>query len=905
MSEPHGKDPTRGLESPRTLRLVRSDANEETLPTPPEGAANPIHGEHSPVEQTLPLSAVQSAANRSAVNHPPSGISSQSAPSNIRFRHLRAWREGGLGRVYIALDEELHREVALKEIKPQHAGNKNSQERFLIEGEVTGSLEHPGIVPVYGMGRYSDGRPYYAMRFVAGETLEEAIQRFHGMAGQDRVLHEQQIGNDDETRLVGNQEPETTDTEAPTPRGKGSTPTTDHGPRTTDIAGARAIAFRELLGRFIAVCNAIAYAHSRGVLHRDLKPGNILLAKYGETLVVDWGLAKVAGQKDESASETDVAPLELQSGTGTAPTRLGAVVGTPAYMSPEQAEGRQDLLGSASDIYSLGATFYSVLTGRSPFMDPRLDVVLENVRRGRFPRPRQVKPEAPRALEAICLKAMALRREDRYETASALADDLEHWLADEPVSAYPERSVERAARWIRRHKAAALTTAIGLLLLTVVAIAAAVLVNHQRLIADTARRNADVAFREARDAVDDLFTKVSEDSLLNQPGMQGLRRDLLQKTLDYYQRFLQQRADDPTVKEEFAATLFRAGRIIDELQSPEKALPYLRQARDIQQQLRAAAGHDSKPLQALADTQNALGRSLSRGQQFESALAAFIDGRKLRQQLVDLDPQDFEYQRALANSVMNIGLISGDLGQYNNAADQFNTARQLREKLLAAGDDSIKLRRDLAMGSYNEGKLELKRDQPAAAARHFEDAAARFQRLGEDDPRDLTIEYLLATDYRLLADAHSKDGSPAESIRFDEQARDGFARLVDRNPEVVEYQSTLAGTYLELARRQEKEAPTAAVENCAKAQAIFSELVKRYPQNPQFRRDLAVTVRSRGILELANGQRESGLQNLRSSVEQLEKLLEEFPNHEDFKTELNTSRRALEVTLAPPETQAA
>src|SRR5262249_54279770 len=128
-------------------------------------------------------------------------------------------------------------------------------------------------------------------------------------------------------------------------------------------AGQRAVAFRELLSRFIAVCNAVAYAHSRGVLHRDLKPGNIILGKYGETLVVDWGLAKVLGQQDDSVTFVDEAPLQVRSGGGSAPTKMGSLVGTPVYMSPEQAAGRLDLVGPASDIYSLGATLYCVLTG--------------------------------------------------------------------------------------------------------------------------------------------------------------------------------------------------------------------------------------------------------------------------------------------------------------------------------------------------------------------------------------------------------------------------------------------------------------------------------------------------------------------------------------------------------------
>src|SRR5580658_4714142 len=204
-----------------------------------------------------------------------------------RFRLLRPHARGGLGEVFVALDCELHREVALKQILDKHADDPVSRQRFVLEAEVTGGLEHPGIVPVYGLGIYGSGRPYYAMRFIRGDTLKEAIERYHADAA---------AGDGDR----------------------------------------RSLELRRLLRRFLDVCNAIDYAHSRGVLHRDIKPGNIVLGRHGETLVVDWGLAKATGKAEPGAEERTLMP---SSASGSAETLPGSALGTPAYMSPEQARG--------------------------------------------------------------------------------------------------------------------------------------------------------------------------------------------------------------------------------------------------------------------------------------------------------------------------------------------------------------------------------------------------------------------------------------------------------------------------------------------------------------------------------------------------------------------------------------
>jgi serine/threonine protein kinase len=356
-----------------------------------------------------------------------------------RFRVLRPHAQGGLGAVFVALDTELHREVALKQILEHHADDPASRQRFLLEAEVTGGLEHPGIVPVYGLGTYGDGRPYYAMRFIRGDSLKEAIERFHARPASRPVGWVEQ----GEAHQRASASP-------PVGLEDSTHPTNDPGRRSLEL--------RKLLRRFMDVCNAIDYAHSRGVLHRDIKPGNVIVGRYGETLVVDWGLAKATGQSDPASGERTLRP---SSASGSAETLPGSALGTPAYMSPEQAEGNLEALGPRSDVYSLGATLYCLLTGGPPFAGDPMEVI-PRVQRGEFRSPRQIDSTIDRALEAICLKAMALRPEDRYGTCRALAEDIERWLADEPVSAWKEPLGRRARRWGRRNRTAVAAVLVAL-----------------------------------------------------------------------------------------------------------------------------------------------------------------------------------------------------------------------------------------------------------------------------------------------------------------------------------------------------------------------------------------------------------------------------------------------------------
>jgi serine/threonine-protein kinase len=346
-----------------------------------------------------------------------------------RYTLTRLHAKGGIGQVWPAHDEDIGRDVALKELRPDRGDSPAATARFLEEAKVTGQLEHPGIVPVYELVKPREGQPCYAMRFVGGRTLADAIKDYHRRRQAGEV-----------------------------------------GP----------LELRQLLTAFVGVCNAVAYAHSRGVLHRDLKPSNVALGDYGEVLVLDWGLAKLVGKPEDA---TSLLPVSVGQADSREETRQGQILGTPAYMAPEQAEGRLDRMDQRSDVYGLGAVLYEVLAGEPPFGGSDTPEVLKRVVQEPPVPPRQRVAATPPALQAICLKALAKERGERYGSAGELAREVEHFLADEPVAAYRELWPARLGRWARHHRPLVAAAAALLLTATVALAVSTALIRSQELAA--------------------------------------------------------------------------------------------------------------------------------------------------------------------------------------------------------------------------------------------------------------------------------------------------------------------------------------------------------------------------------------------------------------------------------------
>ena len=756
------------------------------------------------------------------------------ATGTSRFHILRPHAKGGLGEVFLARDEELNREVALKEIQGRHADHPESRLRFLVEAEVTGGLEHPGIVPVYGLGRYPDGRPYYAMRFIRGESLKEAIDRFH-------KADEKPDRDPDE----------------------------------------REIELRKLLKQFIDVCNAMEYSHSRGVIHRDLKPANIMLGLFGETLVVDWGLAKFQDRAELSLGEDTMPPLRPMSATGTtSATIYGSAIGTPQFMSPEQAEGKLDEMGPASDVYSLGATLYYLLTGVTAFQDRQILTLLQKVKNAEFPPPRQVNRRVPAALDAVCVKSMSLKPADRYPSARALADDLERWLGDTPVSCFQEPFAVRARRWAKRHKLLVGISS-SVFLFGVVSLSVfSVMIKREK-------ERTDMFYGMAKGAVDEMLTKLGDEDLADIPQMEPVRKSMLIKAKAFYEKFLKERSAGGSLQLETGEAGVRLGDIqVLAEKSYDRAISLF-------QQLVSKDSKSPPDRRALALALHNRAILFKRVNRFRESERDFREALKLRTALAKEFPNDANDKNAENDSRYHLGALLARLsGRVMEAGELYEKSIDAQQKIVKKNPKELDQQRKLARYINNDGILMKSRSRVRAEA-SFRKARDIQQGVVNGAPTVAIYRFELARIFGNLGAVLSHKGTEQSLKEAETSYQNDLAiseKLEKEFPRVPDYKDKVAAALTNLGilhshvRRLDE-----ARREIERAFDIESELVNSFPERHDYRLLRSAILRNHALVLRKTGDIKTAESELVSNRKQLEELVSQYPTQIRYRAELGST----------------
>jgi serine/threonine protein kinase len=449
------------------------------------------------------------------------------------FRLLREVGRGGMGVVYEAEQISLRRRVALKVLPFAAAIDPRRLQRFKTEALTAAHVQHEKIVPVHAVGCVR-GVHYYAMQFIDGQSLAALI-------GELRVRR------DDRRDGAAVTEAAIGRPESPSEDGATSPATTISRERSADRL--------RYFGRVAGLCRqaalALEHAHLAGIVHRDVKPGNLLLDLRGQLWVTDFGLAQVTG---------DVGL-----------TITGELLGTLRYASPEQVLARRGIVDHRSDVYSLGATLYELLTLRPPFDGRDRNALIRQIADDEPASPRSLEPSIPVELETIVLKALRKEPADRYATAQEMADDIQRFLDGRPILARRPTPSERLRSWSRRHPAIVGSGVAALILLSAASLVSTAIVRREQAKTEAAysrehqrAEEAEARFRLARRAVDELI-RASEEELAHRPGMEGLRKRLLGSALAYYREFIAERRGDPDAQAELHDTTRRVETILADL----------------------------------------------------------------------------------------------------------------------------------------------------------------------------------------------------------------------------------------------------------------------------------------------------------------------------------------------------
>ena len=681
---------------------------------------------------------------------------------------------GGMGRIVAAEDLRLGRKVALKELLDS-AGDQTT--RFQREALITARLQHPGIVPVYEAGRWPTGEPFFAMKLVAGKPLDQVIAATRSL----------------DQRLA-------------------------------------------LLPRLVAACDAIAYAHSQRIIHRDLKPGNILIGDFGESVVIDWGLAKDLDAIESPESANRAAPrrpsqktMSAKSTASSTLTVAGAVMGTPAYMAPEQARGEP--VDQRADVFALGAMLYHVLAGAPPYNARTATDVIAAAALGKVVPLADREKRAPRELVAIVTRAMAPLQVDRYPDAGVFAEELRRFMTGRLVDAHRYTALQRLGRFVKRHRGAVTVATIALLGFIIGGTVAVHRIVAARDQAEYQQHIASTRGVAAERLIDYMMTHVQRQ--LTQIGRLDLMAGLSTEVKRYYDKLSQipgsmpdedegrmaeaieliGRAEHQSGKpDEALATWgeartklvgligtdhgprtlrlramiakldYESGTVFLERGKYERATNYFAEAGHEYDELRKEAPGDRALMLGAADNDDELGDMLRREGKLDEAFEQYTSAKALRDQAQGNGRVTDEVM-ALSTSHLKLGSIYQSRGESSVAADEYKASLKLRDSLLATEPDNAQVQKAVLDTLEQLAIVETMLGDDAASIAMFQRALPVTQLLAQRDPTNIDWEYQRGNVLADLGQSFVQTGRFQDGLEQIERAVDVDRGLSARDPE--------------------------------------------------------------------------------------------------------------------------
>jgi serine/threonine-protein kinase len=740
--------------------------------------------------------------------------------------------------VYRARQARPARVVAVKVILAGSHAGPDRRARFLAEADAIARLQHPHIVSVYEVG-FADGMPFYSMELVEGGSLDD--------------------------KLRGGPQPA--------------------GPAAALVA---------------TLARAVQYAHERGVLHRDLKPGNVLLTAGGEPKVADFGLARLDPAGDGPG------------GAGDALTASGAVLGTPSYMAPEQASGDRRAVGPACDVYALGAILYEALTGRPPFRAATILETLEQVRTQEVVLPSRLQPGLPRDLETVCLKCLARDAARRYGSAAELADDLGRFREGRPVRARRTPAWERLWKWVRRRPGAAASLALaGLAAAALLGVWASFTVRLQeerdRAKAnaderDAQRRRAEVNEDRALEGVDRLLAGVADTRLAAVPGLEEVRRQLLTDALAVLEKFLAQE-DGASVRarRQAAAAHRRCALVHAALGDWPRQHHHLQEALRLHRGLAADFPEDGARRFDLAQALHNLGVSQGSSparDRMERAERAIQEALDLRQQLSEEEPGNEEYRAALANSQRVLGRVRRRQGRLGEAEQAYRGALAVQRGQLGRHPGATVYLSALAETCCDLALLQYQRGNLKDAEQYWAQARDSYERLGKDQPGDVKARHRLAATTNYLGVVFLATGRAERAVEAGQRSLELHTELARRYRSIPSYRGDVASAHNNLARvfehlgRRDE-----AVKHYEEACAGYRDLGARF--------FLAKSSTNLGVVLQLSGKYRQAAGPCREGVAIMTALAAAHPNEADLVVELGRAQTTLAnqmlATGEPPQ----